>query len=612
MGKFIDIGNDGFRSARKTDYVDKSLLIDYVNGLLGSEHKFLCVTRARRFGKSMAAKMLNAYYDESCDSAVLFDDLKIAGRASYAEHRNRYPVIYLDITYFTTTCRNAMSEVVEVMEREVKKELAARYPMVLPEEQEPLASYLVRIVDETHKPFIMIVDEWDAICREEKTPSGLMRDYVDWLRSMFKTSQTDKIFAGVYMTGILPIIQYDTQSALNNFHEYTMIKPGRIVDYFGFSREEVQVLAEKNGMQWEELEKWYDGYQLGETKGIYNPYSVMQSLLDLSLDTYWTATGSYESLKKYISMNYDGLKDSVLELLAGGRVKVNVLCFNNNLHEVHSRDAVLTVLVHLGYLSYDKQTETVTIPNLEVQKEFEKSVMDTSWTHVAAALRDSEQVLRDTLAGDGEAVAKAIEQVHQDSASVLQYNDENSLACALNLAYYVVRKDYTVVRELPTGKGFADLVLIPHVGVESPAIVVELKYNKSADTAIRQIREKHYLASLKDWTGVVVLVGINYDKKTKAHQCVIERVETSNSKNVGKNVEKNVGKELTERQQVILILLAADGSLSAKDLSEKMSEKMSEKKMSDRTIERYIKQLQDLGYLSREGGRKDGRWVVLK
>jgi hypothetical protein len=272
-----------------------------------------------------------------------------------------------------------------------------------------------------------------------------------------------------------------------------------------------------------QIKQWYDGYQMGDKMEIYNPFAVMCAMVQGRITSYWTSTAAYESLKRYITMNFAGLKDAVIELLAGQEVRVDVKDFAKDIHEVSSRDAVLTLLIHLGYLSYDENRGVVRIPNFEVQQEFERTIRDEKeWGRVTKMLVDSERLLADTLAGNAEAVAEAIDYAHQDNTSILQYNDENSLACVLSLAYVAARKDYTMIRELPAGKGFADIVLLPNRNVDKPAVVLELKFNHSADTAIAQIKKQRYAESLKDYVGEVVLVGVNYDKKTKEHRCVIE------------------------------------------------------------------------------------------
>lgn len=523
MGKILNIGKADFEQVRRFEYVDKSMLIAYVNSVLDSQNRYMCVSRARRFGKSLAAKMLCAYYDESVDSHALFDDLKIAKDPSYEQFINKYPVLYLDVASYMTRRSLRGKNIVDAINDELMEEMALLYPGLDFSRDNDLIDRLYTIVQATNKRIIMIIDEWDAICRDEEN-STLMDEYVVWLRNLFKHYLSDQVFAGVYMTGILPIKQYNTESALNNFVEFSMINPGRLAGYFGFTKEEVQRLCKKYKQQAEEIKRWYDGYRMGNVLEVYNPFAVMRALNQRKITGYWTSTTTYESLKRYISMNYEGLRDSVVELLAGNEVRVDVGRFANDIHALNSRDAVLTLLIHLGYLSYDEDKRMARIPNYEVQQEFERTIQDGGWEYVAKTLSDSEQLLADTLAGKEEAVAAAIDYAHQDNTSILQYNDENSLACVLSLAYVAARKDYVIVRELPAGKGFADIVLVPRRNVDKPAVVLELKYDKSAEGAITQIKEKRYADALREYVGEVVLVGINYDKDNKRHECVIERM----------------------------------------------------------------------------------------
>ena len=520
MGAYINIGNAGFQSARNGEYVDKSGLIAVVNATLNTRNCFSCVSRCRRFGKSMAAEMLCAYYDQSCDSRALFADLEIAKDPSFEQHLNKYPAIYLDMTSFVTRFHD--EDIVGHINAELIEDISSAFPQVKTHDGDDLMKYLIRINAETNQPFIFIIDEWDAICREFRPGTQAMDGYVNWLRRMFKEVNASKVFAAVYMTGILPIKKYKTESALNIFTEYSMVDPGDMASFFGFTKAEVRALAYKHGFDFDELEKWYDGYQIGSECSMFNPNSVVQALRKKWCSNYWAATGAYEAVAHYIRMNFDGLKDDVVFLLSGGRVKVNTTKFQNDISIIQSRDDVLTVLIHLGYLSYDRVRRECYVPNWEVAGELANAVEDTDWTPVVKALEQSERLLQATLDGDSEAVARGIDVAHDEHTSILSYNDENSLACVLSIAYYYAKNDYIMYRELPSGKGFADIVLIPRKNIDSPAIVVELKYNQDADTAISQIRRKQYPAKIAEYTDNLLLVGINYDKQLKTHQCRIE------------------------------------------------------------------------------------------
>ena len=521
MGAYINIGNAGFQRVRNSEYVDKSGLISIVNNTLFTERSFSCVSRSRRFGKSVAAKMLNAYYDQSCDSRHLFADLEIASDPSFEKHLNKYPVIFLDMTDFTTRFKD--DTIVAHVQKELKEDIHEAYPDVPVKDDDDLMAYLIRITAATQQPFIFIIDEWDAICREFKNGTHAMDDYVSWLRRMFKGSNSPQVFAGVYMTGILPIKKYKTESALNNFTEYSMVEPRRMASYFGFTKDEVRALAEKHHMDFDELEKWYDGYQIGDEKSIFNPNSVMQAVDAGRCRSFWASTGAYEAVAHYIQMNYEGLKDDVVQMLAGESCAIDPTGFQNDMSVIHSKDDVLTVLLHLGYLSYNWEKGECYIPNKEVAGEMVNAVKMSNWNHVASAIEKSKQLLQATLRGDEEAVARGVDAAHDENTSILSYNDENSLACVLSIAYYYASNDYIIHRELATGKGFADLVLIPRKNVDSPAIVIEMKYDKAVDTAIEQIKRRQYPAKVAQYTDNLLLVGITYERDTKQHRCCIER-----------------------------------------------------------------------------------------
>lgn len=526
MGIYIDKGNEGFRSTRNSEYVDKSGLIAVVNSTLFTRQRFSCVTRSRRFGKTMAAEMLQSYYDRSCDSRSLFADLQIASHPTFEEHLNKYPVIFIDTGFFVSKHKD--KTVLAELNTDIIKEVGGVYQNVPVLEGDDLMQYLIRVSLKTGDKFIIIIDEWDAILREcgqmpydgQQTVSDI---YVNWLRRLFKSEPATQVFAGVYLTGILPIKKYKTQSALNNFKEFSMVTPGAMARYFGFTKDEVKGLAMKHDMDFDELEKWYDGYQIGSEMTMFNPNSVMEAIRNEWCENYWSKTGAYDAISEYIVMNYEGLKDDIILMLAGGRCKVNPVGFKNDLTEVYNRDDVLTVLIHLGYLSFDRVKKECFVPNKEVAEELYNAVNNTNWAVVIRALKQSEQLLRATLEGDEDAVAHGIDAVHDENTSILSCNDENSLACVLSLAYYYAMNDYVIHRELASGKGFADLVMIPRKNVDLPALVVELKYNNDANTAIDQIKQKKYPSKLQQYGGNLLLVGVYYNKKTKLHECRIEQ-----------------------------------------------------------------------------------------
>ena len=533
MGTYINKGNNAFRDIVNSEYVDKTSLIPFINKTLNTESRYSCVTRCRRFGKSMAAKMLCAYYDKSCDSRELFRGLKAEQDKSFEKYLNKYSVIYLDVTSFTA--RPELGDrIVRVIQEKIIEELKDTFPDVRYKDNSDLMDTLAAIHQETDEKFFFIIDEWDAICREfperrkmKGDASGvtptILDEYVMLLRRLFKTQDSDEVFAGAYLTGILPIKKYNTESALNNFREYSMINPGRMANVLGFTHDEVKELCHSFDMDIKKMEQWYDGYRIGRASHIFNPYSVMRAIENDCYKSYWTTTGAYDSVVTYIQMNFEGLKDDVIRMLSGEHVYVNTFKFQNDMRIVNSKSDVFTVLIHLGYLAYDEDLKQCYIPNKEVGEEFLNAVEDTSWTRLVEAITASQNLLAATISGNAQAVAQAIDIAHDENTSILAYNDENSLACVLSIAYIWAKNEYVIHREYATGKGYADLVMIPRRNVSKPAIVIELKYNHSADTAISQIKQKNYPAKLLDYTGEVLLVGINYDKESKQHTCKIEK-----------------------------------------------------------------------------------------
>lgn len=520
MGIYLNPGNMQFKEAVNSEiYMDKSMLIAFTNKNARTLQKNICVSRPRRFGKSMAADMLVAYYSRGCDSRELFNDLKIAQHPSFEKHLNKYNVIHLNVQRFMNRA-DSIHDMIAALERSVIRELKREFSNT-DFYEERLVSILEEIYAQNGGQFVFIIDEWDCIFRMRKSDLNAQQEYLDFLRDVLK-DQPYVVLA--YMTGILPIKKYGEHSALNMFDEYSMTNQRDLAEFTGFTEQEVKELCEQYDIPFEETKRWYDGYDL-KGLSIYNPRSVVMSMLGHDFDSYWTKTETYESLKKYIQMDSFGLREIVTRLISGERYPVNPDKFQNDMVTFNSADDVLTLLIHLGYLTYDFDTETAWIPNNEVQREFINSIEDGGWEHIMKSIRKSDELLEATINGKADVVAEMIEQAHDENTSILKYNDENSLSCVLSLAYYSAKKSYVMYRELAGGKGFADLVFIPRKECQTPAFIVELKWNKSAEAAIDQIRQKKYTESLKDYSGEILLVGLNYDKDAeKKHTCVIERV----------------------------------------------------------------------------------------
>ncbi|MDE6020727.1 MAG: ATP-binding protein [Ruminococcus sp.] len=525
MGIYLNPGNDAFQEAVNSEiYVDKSMLIAFTNKKTRTSQKNICVSRPRRFGKSMAADMLVAYYSRGCDSRELFQNLKIAQHPSFAEHLNKYNVIHINMLDELTESET-VSNMITTLKKKLLWELEEEYGDIRCYDWNDLVMVMKTIHNKTGQQFIIIIDEWDCLFREYQNDTDAQKEYLDFLRFWMKGKSYLTL---AYMTGILPIKKYGEHSALNMFDEYSMTNQSYLAEFTGFTEQEVKELCEKYDMSFEETKRWYDGYDL-KGVSIYNPRSVVMSMMSHDYDSYWTKTETYESLKKYIQMDRFGLQELVTKLIAGEYLPVNPDKFQNDMTTFNSADDVLTLLIHLGYLTYDFYTQTVWIPNSEVQREFINSIEDGGWEPVMEAIHQSDKLLQATLQMQEEKVAEIIEEVHRQNTSIIQYNNENSLSCVLSLAYYSAKKDYVMYRELAGGDGFADLVFVPRKNCQSSAFIVELKWNQSAETAIDQIKKKKYVECLQDYTGEILLVGINYNRDSKEdnkkHFCKIENIK---------------------------------------------------------------------------------------
>lgn len=526
MGIYLNPGNNKFKRAVNSDiYVDKTGLIKYTNSIVDTLQSCVCVSRPRRFGKSMAADMLTAYYSKGCDSRELFSSLEIAKDENFEEHLNKYDTIFLNMQEFLSRSSN-VKELLERVEGKVIRELKKQYPDVELYDENDLAETMQDIFAESECPFIVIIDEWDCIFREFKHDKAAQEIYLDFLRDLLKDKEYIYL---AYMTGILPIKKYGTHSALNMFDEFSMIDPGPLAEYVGFTEKEVEALCQKYQMDINEIKNWYDGYSFEEVESVYSPKSVVSCMRLGKLGNYWNQTETFEALQIYIDMNFEGLRDDILSMIAGETVPVNTRCFTNDMTTFRTEDDVLTLLIHLGYLGYRYADKTVFIPNEEIRSEYVSAIAVSDWGEVSKALKNSADTLQAIWQGREEQVAEGIRQAHFET-SHLQYNDENALSYTISLALYAARNFYTVHRELSGGKGFADIVFVPRKRfLDKPALVVELKWDKNAEGAIQQIKEKEYCRSLEEYKGNLLLVGINYDKKTQVHTCKIEQYRKEES-----------------------------------------------------------------------------------
>ena len=545
MGRYLNPGCVNFEEALNSDiYVDKTDMIAYINSVVKTKQKYMCVSRPRRFGKTMATEMLAAYYGEG-DSRQLFADRKVAECENWDRYINQFDVVRVVMTDFIKEKMDVGAALVE-MQKLVVRNLKKQYPDVDYYDTNNLILSMSDVYEETGRQFVIIIDEWDAvfrICKEDKEGQKL---YLDFLRDWMKDQE---YVALAYMTGILPIKKYGQHSALNMFDEYSIITPMKLAQYTGFTGEEVRDKCNEYNMHYEDIASWYDGYivstaipvemreeyRMGEYEGrslsIYSPLSVVKALSTGIIQNYWNRTENYETLAEYIRMNYDGLKDSVALLMDGGRIRVNINKYQNDMTSFSGSNDVLVMLIHLGYLGYDTDTKEVFIPNNELLDEFRISTESEEWTDTFTSFKKSQKLLNATWECREDKVAELLEWFH-DTAENKTYNSEAALSYAVQMAYYAGQKYYTTIQELDSGKGYCDLVYLPSPKhPDKPALLIELKYDKSLETAADQIRDKNYPQKLEHYMGNILLVSINYEKDAnskdtsyKHHSCSIEKV----------------------------------------------------------------------------------------
>lgn len=531
MGIYLNPGNEQFEVSVNSElYVDKTELIKYTNSRIGKDRPLICSSRPRRFGKTMAVTMLAAYYSKGCRSENLFAEFRISQNVDFKKHLNKYNVIFLDIQWMYGNALEEMKryedvKVVSYIQEQVIAELKKEYPQCVRDTDVSLPAVLANINVSTKDQFVIIIDEWDSLFREDKNNEKLQKEYINLLRGLFKGAPSGAFLKLAYITGILPIKKYGTQSALNNFREHTMLSPRQMAEYVGFTEAEVKALCEKHGMPFEEMQRWYDGYFFEAVGHVYSPNSVIEAVDSREFGNYWSRTETYESLMMYIAMDFDGLRQLIVDMLGAQRCRIDVESFQNDITSFHSADDVITLLIHMGYFAFDNKTKEVFIPNEEVRSVFLQAVKNDDWKEVMEAIYASEQLLKATLAMDEEAVAHMIQEVHMQNSSSLAYNNEISLSSVIALAYYSACNDYTLIREMPGGNGFSDMVFLPKRTCAKPALVLELKWNQSAEGAISQIKNKKYVSALKEYKGNILLVGISYEKKNRRHQCRIEKIQ---------------------------------------------------------------------------------------
>lgn len=530
MGRYFNPAILNFQEAvNRKIFVDKSLLIKEINDSMTDYNKLLVVSRPRRFGKTYNAEMLNAYYNCAVDSKPLFDKLNISNVKSHNQYINKFNVLYFSMSRFTAYDLSKQSPIkwLEYLLIYDAKKTFGNLQVPI----ESVGDYLNAIVEKTGKRIVIIIDEYDEIFRKFPENKHYQNEFLNFLNQLFKSPDVLQDLALVYLTGIMPIMRDKTQSKLNNFRSVSMLDFGGLSDYIGFTGEEVKRICEQFGMDFNQMKHWYDGYDFGNNHNIYNPNSVVNAIMNRSFRDYWTLTSSSETIKPFIENNSFNICDDIKKLIAGESTVINPSDFNNTVDGIKSKDDVFTYFVHLGYLSFKPIFENgqlkgeVRIPNYEIEQEFSKMIANNPYYSLFDELiNGSSALLNATLKGDEKTVEKELEEVHDKFSSDLTYNNEGDMYATIKMAYFAALKDYSCFREFQSGKGYADLVYIP-VDPKKPAILIEIKKDKTAESGIDQIKSKNYPSRLEHYKKNLVLVGISYDSKTKKHRCKIEKVK---------------------------------------------------------------------------------------
>ncbi|WP_283682261.1 AAA family ATPase [Parablautia sp. Marseille-Q6255] len=515
----------------KPYFVDKTRMLEELFPLVRTGNNHVCITRPRRFGKTVAANMIAAFFSEGCDSGDIFDTLQIAAVSGYDEYRNQFPVIHISFHELDGAC-SSYREYIGRMERRLVRDIRKEYQQADIEETDSVADVLLELHAQEGTRFIFVFDEWDFIFHQNFITEQDRKEYLLFLRNLLKDRPYVRL---AYMTGILPIAKYSSGSELNMFSEYTMASEERFSEYFGFTEQEVDLLFERYQEQkWqseqvtrEDLKKWYDGYHTKAGERLYNPRSVVLALSNNNLGNYWTSSGPYDEIFYYIQNNVDAVRDDLALMVSGNAVPVRIWEYAATAQELKTKEQILSAMVVYGFLSYENGM--ISIPNRELMDQFADMLKrETSFGYVYRLAKESERMLQATLLGDTETMERILEQTHDMETPILSYNHETELSAVVNLAYLSARDYYRVEREEKAGKGFVDFIFYPETSSVKDGIILELKIDHSPEAAIAQIREKNYairFAGKLPQTGRILLVGISYDKDKKKHHCKVEELK---------------------------------------------------------------------------------------
>ena len=513
-----------------TYFVDKSLILNDIFGCMEEETQYICITRPRRFGKTIMANMLGAFFGRVWDASQIFDHLKIADSPEYHQYLNQYDIIYIDFSRLPENCTSYRQYIDRIITG-LKNDLAEAYPEYQTDSIYALWDILSQISEQTDRQFVFIMDEWDAVFHLPFITEKEKAEYILFLKTLLKDQDYTAL---AYITGILPISKYSSGSELNMFMEFKMTSMEAFSEYFGFTDEEVDVLYEKythlckklqvprNGLQ-----NWYDGYFTASGKRLYNPRSVVMALRFNQLSNYWTSSGPYDEIFYYIRNDIDHIKNDLALMITGEGVDAKIEEFAASAMELKSRDQIYSAMVVYGLLTYSGGK--VFIPNRELMFKYEELLQnEESLGYVYQLAKISDQMLKATLSRDTQKMSEILQYAHNTESPILSYNNEVELSAIVNLVYLSARNKYRIEREDKAGKGFVDFIFYPW-NLTDTCIILELKVDHSPEDALLQIREKDYLlrfqgksGETRKYTGEVLGVGISYDKETKEHFCKVE------------------------------------------------------------------------------------------
>ncbi len=534
MGKYLNsrVPFEVYKEIAGTRFfVDKSLLLeDILNAAEIDGQKYLCITRPRRFGKSVMAGMVAAFLGKAVDAGDLFERLYIAGKENYRAHLNKHNVIYIDFSEVPRDCSNYRQYIARIQDG-MNNDLVRAYDDLVIDTTRATWDIMTDIFQEKGEKFVFVMDEWDAVFHMSFISQEDKEDYLLFLKSLLK----GKVYVELaYMTGVLPIAKYSSGSELNMFVEYDMTVMERFSDCFGFLEDEVDTLfaiylktTKEPKISREELEMWYDGYYTATGARLYNPRSVVCALVNNQLANYWTSSGPYDEIFFYVKNNVDDIRDDLVLMIAGEGVEAKIRNYAAVSMELNTKDEIYSAMVTYGLLTY--MDGKVFIPNKELMDKFNAFLMNKeSLGYVYRLANASKRMLAATLCGNTDVMAEILEFAHNTETPIFSYNSEIELSAVVNLVYLAARDKYRVEREDKAGKGYVDFIFYPE-RKNGDALILELKVDSTPEEAIMQIKDKNYALRFKGklgekpkYRGRILAVGISYSTKTKEHSCKVE------------------------------------------------------------------------------------------